>query len=1558
MAKKSSDRVQKRSRKSHRRDKHRLPPPPPSNRSFKLWIWALVILISTQQVLPAGLLRQEFNGANSTGDGSRMAAARFRRDTIKLDNAITNLGHLARIANGIALEIGLVDGTIDPGEAVAELLHMGSLTVDDVTKLNKETIDGVLNSLGDGTPTDQVVLKLENRLANLEKIRNISQSFRDVDNFPGLKGYQDSLEEIKKFKDLESYLEDLKKYVGILAQKFKQAPVSKAPNDQDITHFAAEMYPISLQLDALKTALSTFDSVTKKVAEAKKILEKSSFIDTLLKEIDLRPKIDGRANYDTGFEPLFQNFKKVVEDSETATTAKKSFETIQALVQTRGPHHRQFYKHCSGFPSGADDLDELYVSSADPFFVKHISNGETVSKNLRNMFEPFKMLEKPLDDVTKNWEPLKKPSELNGVFAEVSKLTAILEKSKSACQVAPLLRQCDTGASKPNTETTATNLVNTTSAMKSLNEKVNEMSDFAYVKQFDKIDSFMDLFNTDGKTKEDNKKRAKSILEMLHKDGNLKTFVENIKKFEVDINFLLDLAKNPPKEIEFSHVTAHLDKLKDKEYQTFLTCLGAIKTAGTPVKDLIDYISKSKQTVVSPGAKSAIANVIVSGKSLENAESAAADFKNNKALPPQLTNLKSSFDKDGYKEISKKLGMGVQGLLSIKRVREVKIVAKDVNDILKDAEANDLSQEYRTSLKQLEEIPKVLDSIETFLKSSQGLQVFRRKRDTGFQDFHQIFTDAQGIQGATVDLKSIRKAMEELNKKTNQKHATSLTQLKKLETSDLDFAKFSFKDVPSSLTALGNFFLKYATQLSVTKPPPSPANGSPGQQAAVLATADVETTPVSGGAGFPWMTILIVLGVISLIAVIGSLIYCYCCKKKATTPSNEDSLVISPSDSDSQVKDAKKGGEDPKGGKKDDDDGGSKDDKDKKGGDPKPPPSAGGPGPAGGTGPTPPPPPPPPPPSSTDQGGANPPPSSSTDHSAPPPPPSTDKDATAAPPGTSNDQAGAPTDKQAAVVAAAAVKQAAVVVPPPAAGPSKPPPLTDDEALAMVKRCTQAIRLQAYNGTSPREWAEVICGKDPGEKMVQPCDTAGVDERRHVGFYCFASSMAVITGFENNFFNCNVFVFGPDRIWYAAQGPMDGTEGRHKIDTRPKHNACIHQNGVELVLQLCQNVEEVEEDGKMVQKQKSARYYSEVVGEKVTNGDYELETLQRIDGPKQFVDKSDFTLFKLRSKHKKTGETKPVDLLLYKGWPDFGAPRNVDPIMNMLKFSKSYNHVLVHCSAGVGRTGTLIAIKLGIEMCLTQKITNPDDIINRVREIRYGAIQDPTQVTYFVYCVARGVMIARKMGFCEEYYQMEFYHRQCLKKSYDYLKKEEYRNNKKARVEQLVDWEYAKEDHVEERKTAYEKKYGKIPDKKTTTNPGKKPEGKKDGEKQPTTSDAKVDVKNDAVGEIKDSNASEKTAISEASQKTAVLGEYQEKSKKSEKNSKASVASGGSQIKSKKSQKNPKVSAVPSGSQEKSKKKSSKGEEKKSEKKKVDGKKTKQKASRSKPTKKGKSKAK
>ncbi|KAI0409295.1 protein-tyrosine phosphatase-like protein [Xylaria palmicola] len=117
--------------------------------------------------------------------------------------------------------------------------------------------------------------------------------------------------------------------------------------------------------------------------------------------------------------------------------------------------------------------------------------------------------------------------------------------------------------------------------------------------------------------------------------------------------------------------------------------------------------------------------------------------------------------------------------------------------------------------------------------------------------------------------------------------------------------------------------------------------------------------------------------------------------------------------------------------------------------------------------------------------------------------------------------------------------------------------------------------------------------------------------------------------------------------------------------------------------------------------------------------------------------------------------------LLYRRWPDFGVPRVEDyaSFFELMKLSRELNSStnnprIIHCSAGVGRTGTFIALETlmreineGRMDCLDpDKNGNDDDLVfktvNHLREQRRTMVQADSQYA-FIYRVLRRQWLER-----------------------------------------------------------------------------------------------------------------------------------------------------------------------------------------------------------------------
>ena len=68
---------------------------------------------------------------------------------------------------------------------------------------------------------------------------------------------------------------------------------------------------------------------------------------------------------------------------------------------------------------------------------------------------------------------------------------------------------------------------------------------------------------------------------------------------------------------------------------------------------------------------------------------------------------------------------------------------------------------------------------------------------------------------------------------------------------------------------------------------------------------------------------------------------------------------------------------------------------------------------------------------------------------------------------------------------------------------------------------------------------------------------------------------------------------------------------------------------------------------------------------------------------------------------KKTKVVQEVTMFQHMTWPDFGIPKDLFSIFELIHEVSQINSncMLVHCSAGVGRTGVFIALMKLLEIC-------------------------------------------------------------------------------------------------------------------------------------------------------------------------------------------------------------------------------------------------------------------
>ncbi|KAM9309884.1 tyrosine-protein phosphatase non-receptor type 3 isoform 2-T4 [Pholidichthys leucotaenia] len=109
--------------------------------------------------------------------------------------------------------------------------------------------------------------------------------------------------------------------------------------------------------------------------------------------------------------------------------------------------------------------------------------------------------------------------------------------------------------------------------------------------------------------------------------------------------------------------------------------------------------------------------------------------------------------------------------------------------------------------------------------------------------------------------------------------------------------------------------------------------------------------------------------------------------------------------------------------------------------------------------------------------------------------------------------------------------------------------------------------------------------------------------------------------------------------------------------------------------------------------------------------------------------------------HRKLGEERAVTHLQYVAWPDHGVP---DDPSDFLLFISSVRErrrgeeaLMVHCSAGIGRTGVLITMEAALTLIDESRPVFPLDIIKTLRDQRAMMVQTTSQFQFVCEAILR-----------------------------------------------------------------------------------------------------------------------------------------------------------------------------------------------------------------------------
>ncbi|XP_029154761.1 tyrosine-protein phosphatase non-receptor type 9-like [Nylanderia fulva] len=146
------------------------------------------------------------------------------------------------------------------------------------------------------------------------------------------------------------------------------------------------------------------------------------------------------------------------------------------------------------------------------------------------------------------------------------------------------------------------------------------------------------------------------------------------------------------------------------------------------------------------------------------------------------------------------------------------------------------------------------------------------------------------------------------------------------------------------------------------------------------------------------------------------------------------------------------------------------------------------------------------------------------------------------------------------------------------------------------------------------------------------------------------------------------------------------------------------------------------------------------------------------------VDKNrDYTISTLLITNTKTDETREVCHMLYTAWPDYGTPKSAKALLQFLSLVRQQQSklltsrgdtwaghprgppIVVHCSAGIGRTGTFCTLDICISRLEDTGTVDVRGTVEKIRAQRAYSIQMPDQyyfchVALVEYACSKGLL--------------------------------------------------------------------------------------------------------------------------------------------------------------------------------------------------------------------------
>lgn len=286
----------------------------------------------------------------------------------------------------------------------------------------------------------------------------------------------------------------------------------------------------------------------------------------------------------------------------------------------------------------------------------------------------------------------------------------------------------------------------------------------------------------------------------------------------------------------------------------------------------------------------------------------------------------------------------------------------------------------------------------------------------------------------------------------------------------------------------------------------------------------------------------------------------------------------------------------------------------------------------------------------------------------------------------------------------------------------------DDRGLAL-NQFIEYIKGKGKRGLSD-EYEEIVTHEKTGTFLVSS-SPMNMRKNRYVNVKCYDHSRVVLEPYDlidgidindtKDYINAS-FVDGyrQSKAYISTQGPVEWTF----VDFW----RMIWQTGCRVIVMVTLNIEN--------EMTKCDKYWPGSAERVMRAGVY---TIEHINSERH----EDFIVTHLKLTNTRSEVSRDIWHFQFISWPDFGTPATATALLKYresvlkkqldaieLTGGSTYPPIVVHCSAGVGRSGTFITIDVCIQKLETTGLVDVKSVVEKLRQQRYSSIQTKDQYTF------------------------------------------------------------------------------------------------------------------------------------------------------------------------------------------------------------------------------------